>query len=114
MAQEWLSELESLTFYGYDYKVGSVVIYSVHKVRNYFVDNGVFFLINDILSYRYLLFIAKLRIKKYITFTRFMSNIFYSVLFNGEYSVWLFSSCQSFLLTTSKKTFNSYAEHNSA
>ena len=24
-------------------------IQSVHKVRNYFVDNGVFFLINDIL-----------------------------------------------------------------
>ena len=32
------------------------VIQSVHKVRNYFVDNGNFFLINDLLSYRYMIF----------------------------------------------------------
>ena len=44
------------------YNIGK--IQSVHKVRNYFVDNGGFFLINVALSYRYLLFIAKLCIKK--------------------------------------------------
>ena len=45
-------------------------IQNVHKVRSYFVENGIFFLIYTILLYRCMLFIAKLCIKILFNFWR--------------------------------------------